>query len=62
MRVNRFAMALAAYAVLAALTWTTISDGKLRLGTLAILALFLVKTLLRRKDVLHSDGNSDGTK
>ena len=29
------------------------SDEKLRLATLAVLALFAVKTLVRRKDVLH---------
>ena len=53
---NRFAMALAAYAILAVLVWTTISDGKLRLATLAVLVLFAVKTIVRRKDVLHPDG------
>jgi hypothetical protein len=51
-------MALAAYAVLAVLAWTTISDGKLRLATLLVLALFAVKTVLRRKDVMH--GGDDG--
>ena len=56
MRISRFAMALGAYAVLAVLAWTTISDGKLRLATLAILALFAVKTILRRRDVMHPDG------
>jgi hypothetical protein len=53
---NRLAMALAAYAVLAVLVWTTITDEKLRLATLAVLALFVVKTIVRRKDVMHSDG------
>jgi hypothetical protein len=56
MRVNRFAMALAAYVVLAVLAWTTIADGKLRLATLAVLALFALKTIVRRRDVMHSDG------
>ena len=55
MRISRFAMALVAYVVLAVLAWTTISDGKLRLATLAILALFAAKTIVRRKDVLHPD-------
>ena len=55
MRVNRLVLALAAYGVLAALTWTTISDAKLRLTTLAVLALFAVKTILRRRDVMHTD-------
>ena len=52
---NRFAMALVAYVVLAVLVWMTITDGKLRLATLAILALFAVKTIVRRKDVLHGE-------
>ena len=53
---NRLAMALAAYVVLAVLVWTTITDEKLRLGTLLILALFAVKTIVRRHDVMHPDG------
>jgi uncharacterized membrane protein YfcA len=53
---NRFVLALIAYAVLGALTWKTITDEKLRLATLLVLALFAVKTVLRRKDVLHPDG------
>ena len=53
MRISRFAMALAAYVVLAVLALTTISDAKLRMATLAVLALFAVKTIVRRKDVLH---------
>jgi len=57
MRVNRLALALAAYVVLGALTWTTITDEKIRLVTLLILALFAVKTVLRRKDVMHPDGD-----
>jgi hypothetical protein len=56
MRISRFVMALAAYVVLAVLTWTTIADGKVRLATLLVLALFAVKTIVRRKDVMHSDG------
>ncbi len=60
MRVNRFVIAMAAYVVLAVLAWSTITDEKLRLATLAVLALFAVKTLVRRKDVIHPDG--DGTK
>ena len=56
MRVNRLAMALVAYVVLATLAWTTISDGKLRLATFAVLALFALKTIVRRRDVMHSDG------
>jgi len=57
MRVNRFLLAMAAYVVLAVLTWNTITDEKLRLATLAVLALFAVKTVVRRKDVMHPDGD-----
>jgi hypothetical protein len=53
--VNRLFLALGAYVVLAVLAWTTISDQKIRLVTLAILAMFAVKTLLHRKDAMHAD-------
>ncbi len=56
---NRLAMALTAYVVLAVLTWTTIGDTRIRAGTLAILALFAVKSVLRRKDVMHPGGEND---
>ena len=59
MRVSRFLLAMVAYAVLAILSWNTIADEKLRLATLAVLALFAVKTVVRRKDVLHSDRRAD---
>jgi hypothetical protein len=62
MRVNRFLLALVAYVALAVLTWNTITDEKLRLATLAVLALFAVKTVLRRKDVMHPDKGADGEK
>jgi hypothetical protein len=48
--------------VLALLSWNTIADEKLRLATLAVLALFAVKTIVRRKDVLHPDANADAGK
>ena len=44
-----------AYVVLGALTWLTITDTKLRAGTFVILALFAVKSWVRRGDVLHPD-------
>ena len=56
-RVIRLALALAAYVVLGVLVWTTISDPRIRLATLAVVALFVVKTLLRRKEVMHSDAD-----
>jgi heme exporter protein D len=59
MRVNRFLLAMVAYAVLAVLSWNTITDEKLRLATLAVLVLFAVKTVVRRKDVLHPDAKAN---
>jgi hypothetical protein len=53
--VNRLSIALVCYIVLGALAWTTLADPKLRAGTLLILGLFAVKSILRREDVLHSD-------
>ena len=53
--VKRLAVALGALAVLLVLTWTTISDEKLRLAGTAVLVLFAVKILVRRQDVLHRD-------
>jgi hypothetical protein len=52
-------MALICYVVLGALTWVTITDPKIRAGTLVILALFAVKSVLRRNDVLHADADRD---
>jgi len=57
--VNRLSIALVCYLVLGALTWATITDPKFRAGTLAILALLAVKSVLRRKDVLNADRESD---
>ena len=56
---NRLSIALVCYVVLGALTWTTITDPKIRAGTLVILALFAVKSWIRRRDVLHPDGERD---
>ncbi|MGA9706575.1 MAG: hypothetical protein WBQ87_02720 [Candidatus Sulfotelmatobacter sp.] len=41
---NKFFLALGAYALLAALAWTTLSDPKFRIATLAILAMFALRT------------------
>jgi len=54
MRISRFTMAMVAYVAIAVLAWRTLDDEKLRLATLAVLALFAVKTVVRRKDVLHA--------
>ena len=47
-------IALAIYAVLGALAWSTLPDQKIRLVTFAILALFAVKSIVRRNDVMHT--------
>ena len=52
---NRLAVALIAYAVLGILAWVTISDTRIRMVPLGILALFAVKSVLRRNDVMHPD-------
>jgi hypothetical protein len=57
--VNRLTTALIAYVVLGVLTWTTISDRRVRGITLAILVMFAVKSWLRRKDVMHQGKESD---
>ena len=57
---NRFWIAMAAFAALALLAWTTLADEKLRLITLAILAMFAVKTLLFRKHI--EAGSKDNSK
>ncbi len=52
---NRLTLALVAFVALGVLAWTTLSDERVRLVTLAILALFALKTWVRRKDVMHPD-------
>ena len=50
---NRLLLALAAFVGLGILSWTTISDSRIRLVTLLILGLFAFKTVIRRNDVIH---------
>jgi hypothetical protein len=52
---NRLIAALVAYVAIGVLAFLTITDTKLRAATLLILVLFAVKSILRRKDVLHPD-------
>jgi hypothetical protein len=56
---NRLVLALVVFAVLGILSWTTISDQRIRLVTLAILAMFALKTWVRRKDVMHPADKRD---
>ena len=60
---SRLAMAIIAYLVLGALAYTTLSDRRIRAGTLVILGLFAFKSWMRRKDVMHpeSDGESESS-
>jgi len=55
--VNRLLFGMLAYIVLGLLSWTTLNDLRIRIVTLAILAMFAVKTWVHRKDFMHgSDG------
>jgi hypothetical protein len=56
---SRLAMALIAYLALGALAFATLSDSRIRLLTLLILAMFAIKSWVRRKDVLHPDGDGE---
>ena len=56
---SRLAIALIAYVILVALAFATLSDPRIRLLTLLILAMFAFKSWVRRKDVIHPDGESD---
>jgi len=55
---KRTAIAFTAYVALAVLALATLEDPRFRFGTLAILAMFAVKTWVRRKDYLHSGDES----
>jgi hypothetical protein len=57
--VNRLVLALVAYAALGVLAWTTISDTRFRLATSFVLAMFALKTWVRRHEVLHPEGKDE---
>jgi hypothetical protein len=57
--VKRLYAGLVAFVALGVLAWTTISDPRIRLATLAILVMFAVKTWVRRKDLMHPGKGSD---
>jgi hypothetical protein len=44
---------------LGALAFATLSDFRIRSLTLLILAMFAFKSWVRRRDVLHSDGDHE---
>jgi hypothetical protein len=54
------ALALLAYAAIAVLALKTLDDPRIRAVTLLILAMFAVKTWVRRKDVMHPNVEKDG--
>ena len=56
---NRLTVALIAYAVLGVLAWLTIGDVRIRAVPLGILVLFALKSVLRRHEVMHPDGEQD---
>ncbi|HZZ15652.1 MAG TPA: hypothetical protein VFE08_06795 [Candidatus Sulfotelmatobacter sp.] len=56
---SRLTRALIAYVILGVLAFATLSDPRLRAGTLLILGLFAFKSWMRRKDVLHPDGEGE---
>jgi hypothetical protein len=58
--VNRLLLALAAYVALGILAWTTLSDQRIRLVTLAILAMFALRTWVHRKNTMDADKRGDG--
>jgi len=57
--VSRLLLALAAYVALGILAWTTLSDQRIRLVTLAILAMFALRTWVNRKNTMHADKHDD---
>ena len=59
MKLSRLTGALIAYLALGVLAVTTLSDQRIRAVTLLILGLFAFKTWVRRKDVMHPDGQGE---
>jgi len=55
---KRLLLALLAYAAIAVLAIKTLDDPRIRGVTLAILAMFAVKTWVRRKEFMHPDGGN----
>ena len=56
--VNRLMLALGAFVALGILAWTTLSDQRLRLATLAVLVMFALRTWAHRKDA--TGANDEG--
>ena len=58
---NRLIAGLVAFAALGVLSWMTLSDLRIRLAALAVLAMFAVKTWVHRKHFMHPGKGSDGS-
>ena len=56
---SRLVMALIAYLGLGVLAFFTLSDSRIRSLTLLILGMFAFKSWMRRKDVMHPDGEGE---
>ena len=56
---SRFSIAMAAYLLLGVLAWATLTDEKIRYITVAILAMFAVRTLVHRRGTEHVAGEND---
>jgi hypothetical protein len=56
---KRLAVAMGAFVALAILAWNTLSDERIRLATLAVLAMFALRTWMHRKDAMHPDSESE---
>jgi hypothetical protein len=54
---KRLSVALLAYAAIAVLAVKTLDNSRIRAVTLLILAMFALKTWVRRKDVLHTEND-----
>jgi hypothetical protein len=56
---KRLALALLAYVAIAVLAFRTLDDARVRGVTLAVLAMFAIRTWVRRKDVMHPENETD---
>jgi hypothetical protein len=56
---SRFSIAMAAYLLIGVLEWATLSDEKMRYITVAILAMFAVRTLVHRRGSEDAAGQND---
>ena len=56
---KRLAVAMGAFVALGILAWNTLSDERIRLATLAVLAMFALRTWMHRKDAMQPDSNDE---